>query len=69
VLDTLADERGREPGSLTISVFGRAPETTRQEVEDFMNAGALRVCVWPTHCHTDQEMGDQLEKMAETLVR
>ena len=69
VLDTLADERGRDPGSLTISVFGRAPETTRQEVDDFLNAGALRVCVWPTHCDTDQEMGDQLERMAETLVR
>ena len=69
VLDVLADERGRDPESLTISVFGRPPETTRQDVDDFLNAGALRVCVWPTHCDTEQEMGDQLEKMAEELVR
>ena len=65
----LADERGRDPESLTISVFGQPPGTTRQQVDDFLNAGAVRVSVWPTHCDTEQEMGDQLEKMAEELVR
>ena len=67
-LDALADERGRDPESVTISVFGQPPETTRQQVEDFLNAGAVRVSVWPTHCDTEQEMGDQLEKMAENLM-
>ena len=69
VLETLADERGRDPESLTISVFGQPPGTTRQQVDDFLNAGAARVSVWPTHCDSEQEMGDQLEKMAEELVR
>ena len=49
VLETLADERGRDPESLTISVFGQPPGTTRQQVDDFLNAGADRVSVWPTH--------------------
>ena len=68
-LDALADERGRDPTSLTISVFGQAPETTRDQVDAFLNAGAVRVSVWPTHCDTEEEMGEQLERMAENLIR
>ena len=68
-LDTLAAERGRDPEAITISVFGQAPDTTRQTVDDFLNAGAMRVCVWPNHYDTEEEMGDQLERMAETLLR
>ena len=69
ILDTLADERDRDPASLTISVFGQAPDTTRQQVDDFMNAGALRVSAWAPHCETEKEMGDELERMAEAMVR
>ena len=69
ILDTLAAERGRNPASLSISVFGQPPETTRQQVDDFLNAGAIRVSVWPAHCETEQEMGEQLERMAGALVR
>ena len=69
ILDTLAAERGRDPASLTISIFGQQPDTTRQQVDDFLNAGAVRVSVWPEHCDTEAEMGEQLERMAETLVR
>jgi alkanesulfonate monooxygenase SsuD/methylene tetrahydromethanopterin reductase-like flavin-dependent oxidoreductase (luciferase family) len=68
-LDALADERGRDPASLTISVFGQPPDTTRDQVDAFLNAGAVRVSVWPTHCDTEEEMGEQLERMAENLVR
>ena len=68
-LDALAAERGRDPQALTISVFGQPPETTRQTVDDFLNAGALRVCVWPNHSDSEEEMGQQLERMAEELVR
>ena len=69
ILDTLAAERGRDPASLTISVFGQPPDTDRSRVDDFLNAGAQRVSVWLAHCETEAEMGDQLERMAETLVR
>jgi probable F420-dependent oxidoreductase len=69
ILDTLAVERGRDPASISISVFGQPTETTRDQVDAFLNAGAERVAVWPAHCETEKEMGDQLERMAEALVR
>ena len=69
ILDTLAAERGRDPESITISIFGQPTDTARQQVDDFLNAGAVRVSVWPEHCDTEAEMGEQLEKMAEALVR
>ena len=69
LLDTLAAERGRDPASVTISVFGQPPETTRPQVDAFLNAGAVRVSVWPTHCETEQAMGEQLKRMADALVR
>ena len=65
----MAAERGRDPEAITISVFGQTPDTTRQTVDDFLNAGALRVCVWPNHSDNEEEMGQQLESMAETLLR
>ena len=69
ILDSLAAERGREPGSLSISVFGQPPDITRDLVDDFLNAGAERVSVWPTHCETEKEMAQQLERMSDVLVR
>ncbi len=66
---TLAAERGRDPESLTISVFGQATDTNRSKVDDFINAGAQRVSVWLAHCAMEAEMGDQLERMAGTLIR
>ena len=68
ILDVLEAERGREPGSLTISVFGQSPDTTRQQVNDFLNAGALRVAAWAPHCETEAKMGEELERMAETMI-
>ena len=69
MLDALAAERGRDPESITISIFGQPPDTTRQQVEDFLNAGAVRVSVWGESCETETEMGEQLERIAEALVR
>ena len=69
ILDTLADERGRAPGSLSISVFGQPPDTGREQVDSFLNAGAERVAVWAIHCESESEMGDQLERMAGALIR
>ena len=65
----LAMEQGRDPASVSIAVFGQPPDTTRAQVEDFLNAGAVRVAVWPTHCTTEQAMGEQLARMADALVR
>ena len=68
-LDALATARGRDPASVTISVFGQPPETTREQVDAFLNAGAVRVAVWPSHCETEHAMSEQLARMADTLVR
>jgi hypothetical protein len=38
-------------------------------VDAFLNAGAVRVAVWPTHCETEHAMSEQLERMADALVR
>jgi hypothetical protein len=38
-------------------------------VQDFLNAGADRVVVRPEHCDTEAEMGAQLERMAEAVIR
>jgi alkanesulfonate monooxygenase SsuD/methylene tetrahydromethanopterin reductase-like flavin-dependent oxidoreductase (luciferase family) len=59
ILDTLATERGRDPASVTISVFGQPPDTTRAQVDAFLNAGAVRVAVWPHHCESEHAMGEQ----------
>src|SRR5437879_2091642 len=68
-LDALVIEQGRDPASVSNSVFGQPPDTTREQIEAFLNAGAVRVAVWPTHCETEQGMGEQLERMAAALVR
>jgi probable F420-dependent oxidoreductase len=68
-LDALAAERGRDPASVTISVFGQPPETTREQVDAFLNAGAVRVAVWAHHCESEHAMGEQLARMADALVR
>ena len=54
---------------MTISVFGQPPETTRDQVDAFLNAGAVRVAVWLHHCESEQAMGEQLARMADALVR
>ncbi len=66
-LDAMAAEVGRDPKSITISVFGQAPE--RDLVQSLLNAGADRVIVRPEHVDTETEMGEQLERMAEAVLR
>jgi len=48
-----------------LAFFGANPSRG----DDFMNAGAQRVSVWLAHWDTETEMGDRLERMAETLMR
>jgi probable F420-dependent oxidoreductase len=67
ILDTLAAEAGRDPASLTISVYGQ--EADRDVVQSFLNAGADRVVVRPNPFDTEEEMGRELERMAESVIR
>ena len=66
-LDAMAEEAGRDPKSITISVYGQVPE--RDIVHSLLNAGADRVVVRPEHVETEKEMGEQLERMAEAVLR
>lgn len=66
-LDELAAACGRNPQSLSISVYGQPPDG--QLVQDFLNAGANRVVVRPEHCDTETEMRAQLEKIAAAVIR
>ena len=65
-LDAMAAEAGRDPKSITISVYGQLPE--RDIVHSLLNAGADRVVVRPEHVETEKEMGEQLERMAEAIL-
>ena len=68
ILDTLAEESGRDPSSITISVlYGQPPD--RDLSQSFLNAGADRVVVRPEHCETEAEMGERLERIAEAVIR
>ena len=67
ILDTLAAERGRDPKSISISVSGQTPD--REQIQSFLNAGADRVLVRPEHCETEAQMGEQLERIADAVIR
>ncbi len=67
ILDTLAAEQGRDPASLTITVYGQPAD--RNQIQSLLDAGADRVVVRPEHCATEEEMGQQLERMAEAAIR
>lgn len=65
-LDRLATDAGRDPKSITISVYGQ--EATRDVVQAHLAAGADRVVLRPVHVETEEEMGAQLETMAAAAM-
>jgi probable F420-dependent oxidoreductase len=65
-LDAMAKEAGRDPKSISISVYGQ--EADRTLVHALLSAGADRVVVRPEHVNTEAEMGEQLERMAEAVL-
>ena len=66
-LDAMAAEVGRDPKSITISVYGQPADG--DVVRSYLNAGADRVVVRPDHVANEYEMGKQLERMAEAVLR
>jgi hypothetical protein len=63
----MAEEVGRDPKSITISVYGQPAD--HDLVQSYLNAGADRVVVRPDHVANEYEMGKQLERMAEAVIR
>lgn len=66
LLNDMAQEAGRDPSAITISVYGQEPK--REVVQSYLNAGADRVVVRPEYVETEAEMGEQLERMAEAVL-
>jgi probable F420-dependent oxidoreductase len=66
-LDRLAKDAGRNPASITISVHGQPAD--RDLVRRFHDAGATRVIVRPPVVGTEAEMGTELTKIAEAVLR
>jgi len=65
-LDRLATEAGRDPKSITITVYGQEPDPARYRA--FFEAGADRVVVRPKHVETESEMARQLEDIAKAVM-
>src|SRR5262249_51579841 len=59
-LDAMAKAAGRAPSSISISVFGQAPD--RDLVHRFLDVGADRVIIRPPTAETEKEMGTELER-------
>lgn len=64
-LNERATAAGRDPKKIEISIFGQAPE--RDLIERYIEAGADRVVVRPTHVETEAEMGKQLDDIAKAV--
>ncbi len=65
-LDTRARDAGRDPSSISITIFGQ--EADRAVASSFLDAGADRVVVRPRHVATQAEMETQLEEIAAVLL-
>ena len=67
MLDALAGEIGRDPSEITITAYGQNPDRTL--IRSLFDAGADRVVVRPEHVDTESEMGQQLENIANEVMR
>ena len=65
-LDTMAEAAGRDPNSITISVYGQEPDL--ELFKALFKAGADRVVVRPEYVETENEMASQLERIAKILM-
>ena len=66
-LDAMAAEGGRDPASITISVYGQEPK--REVVQPFLDAGANRVVVRPDFYDSEDSMNRELERIANAVLR
>ena len=66
-MDAMAAEAGRDPSSLNISVYGQEPD--RALIQSFLDAGANRVVIRPEFCDNEEDMGRELERIADVVIR
>ena len=58
---------GRDPSEITITAYGQNPDRTL--IRSLFDAGADRVVGRPEHVDTESEMGQQLENIANEVMR
>jgi probable F420-dependent oxidoreductase len=66
-LDRLAKDAGRDPSAITITVHGQPAD--RDLIRRLHEAGANRVLVRPPTVKTDAEMGTELTRIADAVLR
>jgi len=66
-LDRLAKEAGRNPSAISISVYGQPAD--RDLIKRLLDAGANRVVVRPETKKTEAEMGTELTRIADAVLR
>jgi probable F420-dependent oxidoreductase len=66
-LDQMAKDAGRDPSTLTISVYGQPAD--RDLPQRFHDAGAVRVIVRPPAVRTEAEMGAEMTRIADAVLR
>jgi probable F420-dependent oxidoreductase len=66
-LDGMAKHAGRDPSKITISVHGQPAD--RDLVRRLLDAGATRVIVRPPVVKTEAEMGTELARIADAVLR
>ena len=65
--DRLAKDAGRDPSKITISVHGQPAD--RDLLRRLHDAGATRVIVRPPVVKTESEMGTELSRIADAVLR
>jgi alkanesulfonate monooxygenase SsuD/methylene tetrahydromethanopterin reductase-like flavin-dependent oxidoreductase (luciferase family) len=66
-LDRLAKDKGRDPSAITITVHGQPAD--RDHIKRLLDAGANRVLVRPPAVKTEAEMGTELTRIADAVLR
>jgi probable F420-dependent oxidoreductase len=66
-LDRLAKEAGRNPSAISVSVYGQPAD--RDLIKRLLDAGANRVVVRPETKKTEAEMGAELTRIADAVLR
>jgi probable F420-dependent oxidoreductase len=66
-LNGMAKDAGRDPSKITISVHGQPAD--RDLIRRLLDAGATRVIVRPPVVKTDPEMGTELSRIADAVLR
>lgn len=63
---SLCAESGRNPDGISITIYGQSPD--KQLITDFINAGADSVVVSPKYYETEEEMTNELESIAQSVL-